>query len=196
MTDRESLFEEGSSLLKQFCKLNRLDVPEVRKWHVDSWRFQGTCAYYRPTYIAICVDRCARLGLGGRAWSWPGYVIDRTPYGVLQHELGHHIDIMMSGMKEGYQGTYSISLRKQTKELPITGYTPNDAEWFAEIFRLFVTNPDLLDRCRPQTFAVLEKQFTLSTDKRWDQVLRSMDAPKRITDMAKKKMAPKGLFDV
>lgn len=169
--DRQTLFEQGTVRLGEFCGANELTAPEIRSVHKGKWQFDSTCAYYRPTYIAICLERCAHRGYGGRQWSWPGYVVDRTPFGVLQHELGHHVDVVMSGLKHGYQGNFSKALRRLSGEEPITTYCPNDAEWFAEIFRLFVTNPDLLEKLRPKAFGVLFTQFKVVEYRSWRKVL-------------------------
>lgn len=173
---RDQLFAEGVDLLERFCAKNALEVPEIRRTSRQDWSFDA-CAYYRPQYIAICVEKCAWPGRANRAWSWPGYVIDRTPYGVLQHELGHYIDHRFSAVKGSYYGDYSVGLRKETGEAPLTGYCPNTAEWFAEIFRLFVTNPELLRLMRPKTFALLSDRMYVVTKGSWRHVLK--DAPER-----------------
>lgn len=185
-TTRQYLFRDGVDLIEEFCEANTLIVPEVRPTKPQRWRFSA-CAYYRPTYIAIAVERCATPGRAGRAWSWPGYVIDRTPYGVLAHELGHHIDYRFSKEKGSYYGDFSRKLRVSTQEKNITSYCPNDAEWFAEIFRLFVTNSDLLRAYRPRTYSALRERLTPVRDAPWEQVLK--DAPDRTIEQARKKIA-------
>lgn len=184
-TTRKYLFRDGVELVKRFCERNDLETPEVRPTKPQRWRFSA-CAYYRPTYIAIAIERCAAPGHGGRAWSWPGYVIDRTPYGVLAHELGHHVDYSLSREKGAYYGDFSKELRASTQEKAITSYCPNDAEWFAEIFRLFVTNPDLLDSYRPKTYKALRERFTPVVLDPWDVVLKK--APQRTIAQAQKKI--------
>lgn len=150
----------------QFCKLNNLYAPEIRCYIRENWHF-GPCAFYRPdtdvqrkyghTGINICLEKCARPCTNdqSRNWSWPGNITDRTPYGVIAHELGHHVDWCLSEDKGAYYGDYSIKLRKATGERPITSYCPNDAEFFAELFRLYITNPALLNKVRPRTYAAL-----------------------------------------
>lgn len=182
---REKLYKRGLARALDFCLVNKIKMPEMRRVARDDWQFD-TCAYYRPTYIAICVERCAVPGYGGRAWSWPGYVVDRTPYGVIQHELGHHVDILLSGMKAGYQGEFSRKLRKITREDPITTYCPNDAEWFAEVFRLFITNADLLRCIRPKTYVQLANQFKFVSELDWQVELD--DAPERYITAAQRKI--------
>ena len=105
----------------------------------------ATCGFYRPTTIHIMVEKCAARGFGGRAWSWPGYAVDRTPYGVIQHELGHHVDSIRF---KAPKAIFSKLIWEESKEAPLTGYLGTDKdevtfymEWFAENFRLFVTNP-------------------------------------------------------
>ena len=76
-------------------------------------------------------------------------------YGVPPHELGHYIDDMMSTRSD----SFSRHMHMTSKEKPITSYAPNSSEWFAEMFRLFVTNPMLLKEIRPETFRLLRKEF-------------------------------------
>lgn len=163
------MFKRGEKLMKQFCAANHLPVPEITVVPRNEWKFEA-CAYYRPTYIAICIEKCAAVGRAGRSWSWPGYVVDRTPFGVIQHELGHHADVCSSLDQTGnplrlrYSGDFSEAQRAASGEPALTGYAPNTAEWFAEIFRLFVTNPDLLSKVRPKTYELLTRRFTPVVD--------------------------------
>lgn len=179
------LFKDGVHLAERFCTRNKLVMPEVRVVPREKWQFD-VCAYYRPTYIAICIEKCASEGKGGRAWSWPGYVIDRTPYGVIQHELGHHVDYTFSKSKGLYFGDYSVGMLASTGEPALTGYAPNAAEWFAEIFRLFVTNADLLRRVSPKAFTELASRLTAVVVDPWQDVLYG--APERTVAMAEKKI--------
>jgi len=156
---KSSLLARGAVLAARFCEANGLPQPAIQEWAIDSWRF-NVCAYYDRGTIHLCLAKCAAIGTTGRAWSFPGYAVDRTPYGVIQHEVGHHADVLKAspGKPPGrYWSDYSASIRLATKEAPLTGYCENDAEWFAEIFRLFISNPDLLRRMRPLTFEHLQK---------------------------------------
>lgn len=120
------------------------------------------------------------------SWSYPGYTVDRTPYGVIQHELGHHVDVIHSTQFRAYKGNFSVNLRQETGEQPISGYCPNDGEWFAEIFRVFVTNPDLLRIIRPATYERLRDQFIPVVTDSWESVLA--DAPERTKNACAKKV--------
>lgn len=183
---KDDLFQRGLHLLQLFCKRNRLSVPRVTTVLLSDWHF-GACAYYRPVYIKICVPLCASVGLWGRSWSFPGYAVDRTPYGVLQHELGHHVDAQRSGLTKGYVGTHSKSIRTATREEALTSYCPNDGEWFAEMIRLFITNPDLLRQIRPHTYAaLLDDGLKPVVHGSWDKVLE--EAPERTRQAAQNKI--------
>lgn len=183
---KAELFSSGIALLRKFCSENNLTEPAIEQRAKETWPFRH-CAYYRPTKIVICLSACGHIGTGGRAWSYPGYTVDRTPYGVLQHELGHHVDVIHSKHFDRYQGDFSQSMRSQTGEKPLTGYCPDDGEWFAEMFRLFVTNPDLLRLLKPRTFNALTAKFKPVVAETWDAVLKN--APQRTLDVCSRKIA-------
>lgn len=203
INSREYLSEHGEDTMRRFCEINNLPVPEVRYLTKEDRHYHlGTCAFYRPHTISIAVDKCARNGYGGRAWSWPGYVIDRTPYGVFQHELGHHVDnhffdaSLMVNPASCY-GLFSYRIYMESgAEKPLTGYLGTDKErqtfymeWFAEIFRLFVTNPQLLEEVRPGAHKALRARLQPVHLVPWGTVLWSHYAPERIVKMAEKKIA-------
>jgi hypothetical protein len=77
-------------------------------------------------------------------------------------------------------------LRGQSGEAAITSYCPNDAEWFAEMFRVFVTNPDLLRLVRPRTHRELASQFKPVFDDTWRDRLR--EAPARTIAAVERKI--------
>lgn len=195
LPDKNALFVAGVARMKEFCALNGLPEPDIRRLaRTDRLYAVATCAFYRPTTITITVEKCGNYGFGGRAWSWPGYIIDRTPYGVIQHELGHHVDLWAP---RGPQGQLiSRGLHEDVKEAPLTGYLGTDnkpvtyyMEWFAELFRLFVTNPDLCRQFRPRFYAAMIRfKFQPLTTTAWDEVLAGHGAPARITEMAAKKI--------
>lgn len=201
MTQKESLYYAGYSLLKDFCQRNQIQPPGViRLKKTDRLFHLATCAFYRPYEIKIMVEKCASPGMGGRAWSWPGYVIDRTPYGVLQHELGHHVDTVKTGAvtrENLLSKLFSRQVWTESKEPPLTGYLGTDKEdhtfymeWFAEHFRLYVTNSDLCRILRPRFYNAMWDSLILPTKPRqpWRVVLESLKATPRILDQAQKKI--------
>lgn len=183
---KDELLTSGTALVTRFCEANDLEMPRVQTYAANEWRFSA-CAYYRPVAIHIALSNCAHPGRAGASWSWPGYVIDRTPHGVMAHELGHHVDHVLSGKKGAYGGDFSVGLRAKTKEDKLTNYCPNDWEWFAEIFRLYVTNPDLLARLRPNTYEELRGRLQTVEERPWRDVLAG--APERTLLQAEKKIA-------
>lgn len=181
------LLREGIAIAARFCKINNIPLPIITT-HTGKSNF-SQCAYYRAGHIHIWPDSCAHLGTGGRAWSWPGHSVDRTPYGVVQHELGHHVDTLFSGarwklLERGYG--YSAQAYRLSREAPLTGYSPNVAEWFAEMFRLYVTNPDLLKNIRPLIYATLSKRLDPAVSADWRTVLA--DAPERTMQVLEKRV--------
>ena len=61
----------------------------------------------------------------------------------------------------------------------LTGYCPNDNEWFAELFRLFVTNPDLFRHLRPKIADLFAAEWPWPAELRpWQEVLA--DSPRHI----------------
>lgn len=182
---KASMLARGKELAARFCAANGLSEPAVEEVAYKDWKF-GVCAYYRRSVTTICVQRCAAIGTAGMQWSYPGYTVDRTPYGVVQHELGHHVDWLLSDRKGPYFGDFSIAMRRRAGEEPITTYCPNDAEWFAEMFRLFVTNPDLLLQLRPRTHAEMAARFKPVFEDSWRE--RLAGAPDRTILAAERKI--------
>jgi hypothetical protein len=174
--------------MARFCQINSVVPPLLRSQSRDDFRFANkTCAYYRPQRISICLPVCASPGHAGMAWSWPGYAVDRTPHGVVQHELGHHVDWLQSPETRGpYWSGFSSKMRMRSGEEKLTNYCPNDAEWFAEMFRLFVTNPDLLSKIRPRIHEEMTRFWVPASQESWDVVLAG--APERTLDACEKRI--------
>lgn len=159
------LYDRGRAAVGTWCVTNDIVAPTIQS-HMGRPTF-GTCAFYRSGVIAIWVHSCAAPELRGRVWSYPGYSVDRTPYGVLAHELGHHVD----GAHGHSGGRLSHEWIRETGEDPIGGYAPHPNEWFAEMFRLFVTNPDLLRALRPRTWARMRDRWEPIERRPWREIL-------------------------
>lgn len=179
-TNKMELLRKGVRLIRDFCKLNKIPVPSVqivlaRQWH---W---NACAYYDEQSICICLERCQHPcgDARGSNWTWPGSSVDREPYGVVAHELGHHVDRYTGERKGRYSSEYSGHVRDKSEEPPLTGYCPNDSEWFAEMFRLFVTNPELLKKLRPATHRVLTSKWKPVVMTDWQEAMGT-NVPQRV----------------
>lgn len=184
--DKQQIFDEGASLIHKFCELNQMPTPKIEVVAKPKlWPFK-VCAYYRANHIFIRLEKCAAIGTTGACWSYPGYTVDKTPCGVLAHELGHHFDRLLSTKKGAYFGDYGLNMMRETGEAKLTNYCPNHAEWFAEMFRLFVTNPDLLKLIRPKSFERISARFKPVETRAWDVVLSN--APLRTVNAATKKV--------
>ncbi|MES2415147.1 MAG: hypothetical protein V4614_15175 [Pseudomonadota bacterium] len=186
---KASMLQRGKVLMERFCAANSMPIPSVTEAPPENWEF-GVCAYYRQNVTTISVKHCANIGFAGMSWSFPGHSVDRTPYGVIAHELGHHSDMLKSTKVGRYYGNFSIEMRERTgHEMPLTSYCPNDAEWFAEMFRLFVTNPDLLRNLRPRTHADMLQHFKPVFVDTWRE--RLAGAPERTILSIERKLTPK-----
>lgn len=187
--DKEIMAGNGSDLVTRWCVANAIPVPPINFWGPESRYYHvNSCGFYasknrsaHPGSLNVMPGKCASIGRAAMAWSFPGYVTDRTPYGVVAHELGHAMD--------EDQGLEFSSLTRETSgEARLTSYCPDDGEWFAEMFRLFVTNPHLLHLIRPRTFDLLATAYPHRAEKRgWDSVLAR--APERTLEMAARKIA-------
>jgi hypothetical protein len=198
--DKRTLCDLGVARATRFCLLNGLEMPPVvvtpkKEWHVNA------CAYYRPDTegnrewtspgINICVEHCGRPAddSPGRNWSWPGSTTDRTPYGVVCHELGHHCDWLASDKRGTYFGDFGVSVMARSGEAPLTSYAAtNPAEWFAEAMRLFVINPDLLRLLRPKTYGIISLRFKPIRGRDWINALGS-NVPARVVKSLRNKGA-------
>lgn len=202
-SDKSELFALGVARATAFCSLNAIPVPAVRTVRKEDWPF-APCAYYRPerpdlkdersatsklgTGIVVCLEKCAvPCGETGRNWSWPGHTVDREPYGVIAHELGHHCDWLAGEAKGRFYSDYSARVREESGEGAVTGYCDGDHEVFAEWFRLFVTNPVLLKAIRPKTYAILTRRWKPLAGECWREVIGN--APARIKALLERKTA-------
>lgn len=185
-TTAEGLLQMGQYRMERFCKVNKIHIPSVTVCEEWNW---GACAFYRPQGIQIHLPSCGRpcTEFQTRNWTWPGSTTDREPYGVICHELGHHCDWTASDRQGSYFGDYSVNTRKESREAQLTSYCPNDCEWFAEMFRLFVTNQALLKLLRPKTWESLSIRWIPVSSEDWREELGPI-VPSRIVANLEKKI--------
>lgn len=212
--DQELLAGLGVVRMDEFCKVNGIPAPGVFSVSVNAWYFGSVCAFYRPDTdavrdvsvgeekmrergygpgINICITHCGRLAPHEvcRNWSWPGNDTDREPYGVIAHELGHHCDWFVGKRKWEYGSEYCEEVMEGSGEKPLTSYAAaNPAEWFAEAFRLFVTNYGLLAQLRPRTFDILSRKWEPVGTSNWIQALGENVPERIVTNLMKKGAKP------
>jgi len=134
----------------------------------------GTGLYYAGC-VFVNVPRTALPVLvpSQRSWSWPGYKVDRTPIGVVAHEVGHYIEdcLRRLGRLTAEHSERWRDILKANKKA-VSGYEPVPSEAWAESMRLFILNPNLLSRGLPARYAFIESLGLIPGEKRgWKQVL-------------------------
>jgi hypothetical protein len=187
-TDKKKLAALGVRQIMRFCRINEMPSPAVKIIPREDWHV-STCAYYRKETISICLEEC-QWPCGeamSRNWTWPGNTVDREPYGVICHELGHHVDWLTGKERHAYSSEFSEELMKESREKPLTGYCPNPAEWFAEMFRLFVTNHYLLKAVRPKTWKLFRSRWKPVSGEDWEAEMGG-NVPSRIVKAARNKI--------
>ena len=152
-----------------FCELNGIPVP---RRYVTEPITPGLKPFDPRGYgeariakwlIYVNVRNCPRpiRGKPVRAWSFTGYKADRTVPGVTLHELGHLVHAHLLRIKGvGERTTWPVVDRAlwrvvESREPKLTSYEPNEGETFAEAFRLFALNPELLREGRPYRWQLM-----------------------------------------
>lgn len=196
-TDKAQLLELGRARLQELCEANGMSVPAINVIPAKQWKF-GVCAYYRPDTpanrkwtkpgISICLEKCQApmLASKGMNWTWPGYTVDREPFGVVMHECGHHFDWHTGKKKGTYWSEYSTEVMEESGEEKLTNYCDNPAEWWAEMFRLFGTNPGLLQAVRPKTYEIVTKKFKPVGEPDWLKALGDNVPARNVAALRKK----------
>lgn len=144
---KDELAEKSVEHIQDFLKKNNLPVPEfiMHEYPDAKNKFQKVGHYSRKegkVYLNVANTRNPVMNPGGMQWSYPGYKVDKTPLGVLAHEIGHHIDHSMKFDENSFP----------YKGEKVTGYEPTVHEAIAESLRLFILNPDLLKTVAPKRY--------------------------------------------
>lgn len=169
------LAERGLVLARQMAAVNDLPFVDLRI-NFDKPKLRTGCGLYTNDKIQVDVESCARVS--PFPYSYPGNFTDRTPYGVIPHELGHHwhfnSGVKLSEWKGAVEG-----------EPPVTsyGYT-NYFEDIAEAFRLFTTNPTLLEFLWPLRYTFLLSHLAPVENRHWKDILHAQ--PRRIQAIEKR----------
>lgn len=193
-TKRE-LYESGVAICSQFLVLNKLPLPAFTEGPLPTARKpQGTygCGHYLPSRHLVWVnaEACARPARGTpRAYSFPGNLTDRTPVGVVAHEIGHAIDYTLLKAHMGLSGMASASVDwvAAVRGPKVSSYEPNFIEAFAESMRVFILNPSLLEWACPKRFQFITMNLGLEATEYLDDPVGQLvewDADPRIIQAA------------
>lgn len=126
------LYERGVADAEAFLERNELRFPA---WVLNPG-LDGRGLYEaREERVSVNLHNCTLPpDTPGYSWSFPGYKVDASPYGVVCHETGHHVHHLL-----GWSGVPAGWYRKR-----VSGYEPNWTESTAETLKLLIGNPDLL----------------------------------------------------
>lgn len=194
--DKRELSEIGHDLSVAFLDANGIPKPQFGIDHgnrSNGFKSGYGCGWYRrdariaggKPFVSVTTQACARPAVGvARSWSFPSYKTDRTPVGVVAHEVGHHVDAMLHDV------SYRPEWRALAKER-ITSYEPNMAEAFAESLRVFILNPGLLRMIAPGRYEFLRNVVGLkrSEQRKAEAVLKSWSAPESYLNQVAKRRA-------
>jgi hypothetical protein len=196
--DRDQLVEHGHTLATAFLVANGIKPPKFDFGStlaiITVSRSGGSCGLYsherdyrgrRRMIVSVVPSLCAKPAPGvALAWSFPTYKTDRTPVGVVAHEIGHHVDFMLGVMEHGGRADWRAMSRDR-----VSSYEPCPEEAFAETMRLFILNPHLLEAVAPTRYAYLRHVLGLVPTERRDavSVLRSWNARSSYIEATAKK---------
>jgi hypothetical protein len=180
---KDELYQLGVQAAQEFLRVNNLTLPyfltyaealRVNDFAPDTVKAtiflrraggiggltvgSGTGLYY-DKHIFVNVPRTASpvARPAYRSWSWPGWKTDRTAVGVVAHEVGHYVEhrLQLDGKLDpkmhGLAWRALVAKYKKT----VSGYEPVPSEAWAETMRLFILNPDLLQRALPQRYGFI-----------------------------------------
>ena len=121
------------------------------------------CGLYRyPNSIYIIPDECAKRNYSDYRWR-----VNRTLHGVIIHEYGHHFERML--YDEDILTESNIKNIFKPKN-DITNYSDvNYKENFAESFRVYITNPELLKAINKEKYNFFQKLIKTENDGKLEQ---------------------------
>lgn len=168
---KEKLFKESQLLCREFFICNNLSVPEiVEKQHYLKPNATGYYDNYRQI-VHINLNKCKKPESEySQNYTFPGWRYDSTPLGVLAKQCGYHLDNILENpsLDKTWCNIFESSIFKKDESYL------ND---FSECVRLFITNPGLLKRGRPQKWQYFTKYLKIKPvfDLNWDEILLYCD---------------------
>lgn len=178
---KRQLCEMAINLIDNFCELNNIPKPKFDiDWETGTTQTEGiVCGHFTfgTDVLHLQPNRCANPNPNK---DWPGFFYDRTCYGVMCHEFAHYVDNLSPSLFN--IKLISTELRQIANEPSFNRDPKDDYEYFADVFKLFVTNPDLLRITRPSIFKLLTETYKLSPIilEDYRTVLNKFSAPNKI----------------
>lgn len=175
---------------KKFLQLNKVPPPRFEPHRVlgrvpaiGSRDLLGQYVTATRT-VHLYEDLCATSSSPWVQWTLPGFKSDLSVFGVTAHECGHHF-MHTTGRSRAIRE--AIEHCRSLGEPGLTTYAHmNLDEDFCEAFKLFVTNPSLLEMLRPVRYSLLAHALELRPveTRGWREVLASSEPHLRICDAA------------
>jgi hypothetical protein len=177
----------GKDIAFEWLRLNGLPLPNTvafsREEHarLNPTKFEKLWLGFHvskrgKSHIAVSVEDCDFSNRFQTPVGWfvqaPGSFEDYSPIGVFCHEVGHHVDYALNPRAYSRSKASGFpSVVDDEEEVSRGEY--NVHESFAEAIRLFVTNPDLLRRGRPERWEHIVGKLKLKPlhDEPWQRVL-------------------------
>lgn len=173
---KDELLKIGEAVILEFCNINNIKFPNIYIQKTMPGTFDHNLyGYYKYSYnkrkkfIMLNINNLKIPTRNpGYSWSYPGYVIDATPFGILCHEFGHYITCHNKKLRKDFSFIKNL-------EAPVSSREYNLDERMAEAVRLFLTNPQLLKKGRPKRYKILSDYFNPVITSRWKTVLKNAD---------------------
>jgi hypothetical protein len=163
---KEQLLYRGLELMESFCDLNKIRMPNVFINSGLGPNYYGMFYYRNTIHVNMKLCRPA-VKVPGYDWTFPGYVQDLSPYGILAHEFGHYIsDRLGKSFRKNF-----VNIKKIEENVTSSDNRGLD-EKMAEAARLFITNPDLLRKGRPHRYEIFKRHYEPVVRNRWKTVLK------------------------
>ena len=153
---KDDLLYKGIELIEKFSEANGIKMPKV---FIDSSTVKAYGLFYPNNVIHINMKLCRPpVKVPGYDWTFPGYIQDLTPYGILAHEFGHYIsDILGKKFRKNF-----VNIKKIEENVTATDDRGLD-EKMAEAARLFITNP--------RRYEIFSSHYQPVVRNRWTTVL-------------------------
>jgi hypothetical protein len=176
--------KEVTKQIGTFLDINSIPHPKVELNETSNKGSYG--AYYSNSNKIILYPKNTKppVKTPGYAWSYTGYKSDCTFGGVFAHELGHYIDYYYGRKLNSYQWSVKAPFVKDVLniERPVSGYVnkfrnknTKYGEATAEMFKLFILNPDLLKQGRPHSYNMIVNNMKLQpvVSESWEYILQN-----------------------